>query len=96
VPYEIVLSNTADKFLDKLSRSQPGEAEAIEDRLDELAKDPRPPGHLQLTGYPGVLRVRVGNYRICYQIENNKLIVFVVVISTRADVYKIVKRQLGH
>lgn len=95
MPYEIELSGTADKFLAKLGRSQPADAAAVEDRLDELAEDPHPPGCLSLTGYPGVLRVRVGNYRICYQVENGRLLVFVVVISKRDDVYEVIKRQLG-
>jgi mRNA interferase RelE/StbE len=95
VSYGIELSGTADQFLAKLSRSQPKDAAALEDRLDELAEDPHPPGCLPLTGYPGVLPVRVGNYRICYRFENGRLLVFGLVISKRGDVHEVIKRHLG-
>jgi mRNA interferase RelE/StbE len=52
-------------------------------------------GCLPLAGYPGVLRVRVGNYRICYRLENGRLLVFGLVISKRGDVYEVIKRHLG-
>lgn len=40
MPYEIDLTSRADKFLARLSRSQPKDAEAIEDTLDDLAEQP--------------------------------------------------------
>lgn len=95
MPYTIELLRRADKVLGKLARSQPDEAEAIERQLDDLADNPRPPGAVQLTGYPGVLRVRVGDYRICYQIEETRVVVLVVVIGRRDEVYEQVKRYLG-
>jgi mRNA interferase RelE/StbE len=95
VSYEIDLTSRADKFLDKLSRSQPKDAEAIEDTLDDLAEQPRPPLCKPLTGYPSVMRVRVGDFRICYTIDDGRLIVLVIVISTRDDVYGVLKRYLG-
>lgn len=41
------------------------------------------------------MRVRVGNYRICYTVDDGRLIVLVIVISTRDDVYRVLKRYLG-
>lgn len=52
-----------------------------------LGENPRPPGAKTLQGRPG-LRVRVGNYRILYTIHDDVLIVVVVPLGQRGDVYK--------
>jgi mRNA interferase RelE/StbE len=83
------------EFLDKLSRQQLGDAEAIEDTIEALASEPRPSGCTPLKGYSGVWRVRVRGYRICYQLDDGKLIVLVLTISTRDDVYEVLRRYLG-
>ncbi len=93
--YEVHLHREADKFLDKLARSQPGDAEAIEDMLEHLAEQPRHAGCIRLTGVPDVWRVRVGGYRICYRIRDDVLLVYVVTISTRDNVYELLRRRLG-
>lgn len=95
MPYSITILKSAEKALDKLARSQPKHAEAVEDAIEDLAADPRPPGCRSLTGMTGVWRIRVGNYRVCYTIDDGRLVVLVVTISTRDDVYEIVRRQLG-
>ena len=51
-----------------------------------LGEDPRPPGAKALQGRPG-LRVRVGNYRIIYTIQDDVLLVVVVTLGHRSDVY---------
>lgn len=93
-PYGIDLHPAVDKFLDKLHRQQPHDAEAIEDTLDEIAKDPRPHGCKPLKGHRGVLRVRVGDYRICYRVHDGRLEVLVLVISTRDNVYELLRRRV--
>ncbi|TDW30527.1 type II toxin-antitoxin system RelE family toxin [Cryobacterium psychrophilum] len=51
-----------------------------------LGEDPRPPGAKALQGRPG-LRVRVANYRIIYTIHDDVLLVVVVSLGHRSDVY---------
>lgn len=51
-----------------------------------LSKDPRPPGAKALQGRQG-LRVRVGNYRIIYTVDDGRLIVAVITLGHRKDVY---------
>ena len=51
-----------------------------------LAEDPRPPSARQLRGRPG-LRVRVGDYRIIYTIDDGVLVVVVITVGHRRDVY---------
>ena len=52
-----------------------------------LAHDPRPPGARALQGRPG-FRVRVGDYRILYTIEDNVLLIVVVTLGHRREVYR--------
>jgi mRNA interferase RelE/StbE len=52
-----------------------------------LAQDPRPPGAKALRGRPG-LRVRVGDFRIIYTVEDDVFLVVVVDLGHRRDVYR--------
>ena len=54
----------------------------------KLAAEPRPPGARALRDRPGYLRVRVGDYRIIYTIEDDVLRVIVVLVGHRRDVYR--------
>ena len=54
----------------------------------KLAAEPRPPGARALKDRPGYLRVRVGDYRIIYTIEDDVLRVVVVRVGHRRDVYR--------
>jgi len=56
--------------------------------MDGLAKEPRPKGVNRLTGAADLYRIRVGDYRVVYQIQDNRLIVLVVRIGHRKDVYR--------
>ena len=56
--------------------------------IDLLADNPRPPGCVAMTGEPHVYRVRVGVYRIVYEVIHDKLIVHVVRVGHRRDVYR--------
>lgn len=92
--YAVEILRAPEKFLDKLSRQQPSDAAAIEDTIDDLRVQPQPPGSTWLKGYSGVLRVRVGNYRVCYRIEHDRLVVLIITVSTRDDVYQLLRRTL--
>lgn len=65
-------------------RCMPGLVGAV----PKLATDPRPPGARGLKDRPGYLRVRVGDYRIIYTIEDDVLRVIVVRVGHRRDVYR--------
>ena len=64
--------------LDKPVRRRIGEA------VDALAADPRPPAAKMITGAHGVLRIRVGDYRVVYTIDEGELIVLVLDAGTAA------------
>jgi mRNA interferase RelE/StbE len=67
--------------LDKPVRSRIGVA------VDALAVVPRPDGAKMITGAHGVLRIRVGDYRILYTIDEGELVVLVVDAGHRSQIY---------
>ncbi|NHN35653.1 type II toxin-antitoxin system RelE family toxin [Paenibacillus agricola] len=85
--YEIDLSSDSRKYLSKLDRPT---RNRILDHLKILSENPRNPelDIKKLQGYLSLFRLRVGSYRILYTIEDNVLIIFVVTIGSRGDVYK--------
>jgi mRNA interferase RelE/StbE len=60
--------------------------------LHSLAEDPRPAGCKKLQGYDNLYRVRVGDWRISYAVEDDKLIVVVLEIAPRGGAYKGIDR----
>ena len=67
--------------LDKPVRGRIGEA------VDALAADPRPAAAKMITGAHGVLRIRVGDYRVVYTIDEGELIVLVLDAGHRSEIY---------
>ena len=56
--------------------------------IDLLADDPRPPRCVALAGEQSVYRVRVGDYRILYEVIDERLVVHMVRVGHRRDVYR--------
>ena len=81
--YRLELRPTAARALRKLD---PQVRQRIQGAIALLAQDPRPPGARALQGRPG-LRVRVGDYRISYTVDNDVVLVVVVRLGHRRDVY---------
>lgn len=65
-------------------------------RLASLAKNPRPKGLEKLSGGEGLYKIRSGNYRIIYTIHDRELLVVVVRIGDRKEVYRNLLSLLGH
>ena len=82
--YKIVFRGRADK---QLQRLQPVDYRRIKQHIDALADDPRPPGIKKLTGQEGY-RLRVGTYRILYDIDDEARLVTVYRVKHRRDVYR--------
>lgn len=60
----------------------------VREAIDALATNPRPSGAKALTGMPGVLRVRVGDYQILYEVRDDQLVVLVIDVGHRREVYR--------
>jgi mRNA interferase RelE/StbE len=81
--YRIELRPAAVRALRKLDPPIRGR---LQGAIALLAKDPRPPAARALQGRPG-LRVRVGDYRIIYTVADDVLLVVVVTLRHRREVY---------
>ncbi|MBS1587152.1 MAG: type II toxin-antitoxin system RelE/ParE family toxin [Bacteroidetes bacterium] len=82
--YSIVLSKTACKNLDKLDNQS---IKPILAAISKLAVDPRPHGCKKLVNRAGY-RIRVGDYRIIYDIIDSELIIDVITLGHRKDIYE--------
>jgi mRNA interferase RelE/StbE len=60
----------------------------LKPKIDALADDPRPSGVKKLSGSEDVYRIRAGDYRVVYEIHDNELIVFLVKVAHRREVYR--------
>jgi mRNA interferase RelE/StbE len=81
--YKIELRPAAVRALRKLD---PPVARRVQAAIALLAEDPRPPASRPLRGRPA-WRVRVGDYRVIYTIEDDVLLVVVVTLGHRRDIY---------
>ena len=79
--YRIVVKKPAQKFIEKLPLN---ERRRIVEAIEKLpgGEDIKP-----LKGHPGMLRLRVGNYRIIYTVDNGELTVYVIDAGNRGEIY---------
>ena len=82
--YALTFRPAALRALRKLDRQI---AERIKAATEALRDDPRPPGAKMLTGSHGLWRIRIGDYRIVYTIDDQQRLVRVAAAGHRRDVY---------
>lgn len=82
--YQVTVLKRARKALASLP---PQVRQRLMQSIDNLAQDPRPAGCLKMTGVNS-WRIRVGDYRILYDIEDSVLTVLVVDLGHRRDIYR--------
>jgi len=83
--YELEFSRTAERQLRKLPRED--QVRVVREILT-LAIDPFPRGARKLAGYDDVYRIRIGVYRVLYSVSATALIVVVLKVGHRKDVYR--------
>ena len=83
--YSVRIKKSAARELADLPRK---DQERVIERIRGLANNPRPPGAEKLAGSDDKFRLRQGKYRILYAIEDDVLMVYVVKIGHRKDVYR--------
>ncbi len=84
-PYDIELTRDALRALAKLDRPT---RRRVQGAIDKLADDPRPAGMIALRGVTGAYRIRVGDYRIVYTLHDDRLMVVVIDIGHRREIYR--------
>ena len=83
--YQIEFTRRAEREFFKLP---PDVQKQLAPVLDSLAEDPRQPGVKFFAGTDGIHRIRSGDYRILYRIQDDVLVVLVVRVANRRDAYR--------
>lgn len=86
MPNSVFLSRRAEKFLGQLTDA--ALYRRLRAAIDALEQETRPAGCVKLAGSPDLYRIRVGDYRIVYQINGRELVVLVLSIGHRREVYR--------
>jgi mRNA interferase RelE/StbE len=85
VSYTVEFSRKAERQFKDLPKSIQVK---LAPKINALADDPRPRGAKKLEGEDELYRIRVGDYRVIYQVQDKALIVLVVKIGDRKEVYR--------
>ncbi len=83
--YRVSLAASAARQLRKFD---PAVRRRLQAAIELLSIDPRPPAATQLVGGSGEWRVRTGDYRVIYEIRDDQLVVLVLRLGHRRDVYR--------
>lgn len=83
--YTVILERRVEKALRRLPRDV---LMRVDRALLDLADDPRPAGCKKLKGYENLYRLRVGDWRLIYAVEEDQLVVLVIEIAPRGEAYR--------
>ncbi|MEW6141243.1 MAG: type II toxin-antitoxin system RelE/ParE family toxin [Thermodesulfobacteriota bacterium] len=83
--YRVLFVSRAERAFKRLSADV---QDRIISEINSLAEEPRPAGAVKLTGSENLYRVRVGDYRVIYAVEDDFLLVLVVEIGHRREIYR--------
>jgi mRNA interferase RelE/StbE len=83
--YRVFFKSSADRALKRLPVAV---QRRIVAEVDSLANNPRPPGVAKMSGAENLWRIRIGDYRVVYEIHNDRLIVLVLRVAHRKDIYR--------
>ena len=83
--YNILIKRSAQKEIESIGTKR--DRQCIVSRIRQLATDPRPPGGKKLSRKP-YYRVRQGRYRIVYEVQDDQLIVHVIKVGDRKEIYR--------
>jgi mRNA interferase RelE/StbE len=84
MPYQIIIERTARKEIQKINHADQA---LIIEAIQNLSNEPRPHGCKKLKGREA-WRIRVGDYRVIYEIQDNLLVITVIHAGHRRDIYK--------
>ena len=92
--YAVVIERRVQKHLQTLP---PKQRDVLLDAINGLAEDPRPPQAVALHGrkYRGLMKLRVGDYRILYKILDPQAALIIVLTGHRREIYAILERLIG-
>ena len=83
--YNVIIAHSAQKVIKRLDKPT---RDRILKRIKELQKSPWAGDVKALKGLPGEWRTRIGDWRIIYSVDRDQLVIAILKISVRGDVYK--------
>jgi len=83
--YALTFARSARKELEALDAAL---VNRLFPKIEALAKEPRPSGCIKLAGEENLWRIRVGEYRVVYAIDNKKKVVDIIAVRHRRDAYR--------
>lgn len=83
--YEVYLERAAERDLKRFSVE---DFHRVIPRIKALAKEPRPPGCRKITGSRSDWRIRIGDYRVIYEVDEKKKVVKVMRVRHRREAYR--------
>jgi mRNA interferase RelE/StbE len=83
--YQIYILNNPSRSIKKLPLSVQND---LRKTIRNLAENPRPQGVKKLSGNENLYRIRKGDYRIIYQIEDDVLLIIIVLVGHRKEIYR--------
>ena len=83
--YRVSLNAHAARSFRKLPRDI---QTRISPAIDALKDEPRPPGSEKITGAANAYRIRIGNYRVLYEIHDDVLVILVIDLGHRREIYR--------
>ncbi len=84
--YRVLIKPSAAKEIEAVGQKE--DRQRIVMRIQSLARDPRPFGSEKLSGREDLYRLRVGRYRVVYSVGDAELVVVIVRVGHRKDVYR--------
>jgi mRNA interferase RelE/StbE len=85
VSYRVIVKPSAERAVERLPLAV---ATRVVAALTALAEDPRPHGCTKMQGAPNLWRIRTGDYRIVYEIDDRAIVIVVLRVAHRKDVYR--------
>ena len=84
--YSVIVQSTAKKQIEAIDHR--ADRQRIIKSIERLADNPRPHGCEKLAGMKNTYRIRQGDYRILYDVEDDRVIVLILKVGHRKDVYR--------
>ena len=82
--YRVVLHREALREIRALPKEMRTQVRGV---VDELRTEPRPPGASPLKGHKGAFRIRIGDYRLVYEVHATEIVVYVIGVAHRREAY---------
>jgi mRNA interferase RelE/StbE len=86
IVYRLVIKSSAAKELEAVG--QKADRERLVASIQALVEQPKPVGAEKLSGHIDLYRIRVGNYRVVYEIDNDQILVTVIKVGHRKEIYR--------